>query len=201
MWEAQYYHHEAPRSLITSGGLGTMGFALPAAIGAKRRPARRRGLGGRRRRRLPDDDVRAGDRGAGRDRRSRSRSSTTAISAWCGSGRSSSTSAATPRRRCSSPDFVKLAEAYGIRGIARHQARRRAAGASPTRATHAGPGRDRLPGRAGRHRLPDGARRRRPARDDSPAQPDRRNRRGRVTTRDCMRCIPSPFTSRTSRAC
>jgi acetolactate synthase I/II/III large subunit len=35
MWEAQYYHHNAPRSLITSGGLGTMGFALPAAIGAK----------------------------------------------------------------------------------------------------------------------------------------------------------------------
>ena len=35
MWEAQYYHHEQPRSLITSGGLGTMGFAVPAAIGAK----------------------------------------------------------------------------------------------------------------------------------------------------------------------
>jgi acetolactate synthase-1/2/3 large subunit len=35
MWEAQYYHHDDPRSLITSGGLGTMGFALPAAIGAK----------------------------------------------------------------------------------------------------------------------------------------------------------------------
>jgi acetolactate synthase-1/2/3 large subunit len=35
MWEAQYYHHEEPRSLITSGGLGTMGFGLPAAIGAK----------------------------------------------------------------------------------------------------------------------------------------------------------------------
>jgi acetolactate synthase I/II/III large subunit len=35
MWEAQYYHHDKPRSLITSGGLGTMGFALPAAIGAK----------------------------------------------------------------------------------------------------------------------------------------------------------------------
>jgi acetolactate synthase-1/2/3 large subunit len=35
MWEAQYYHHETPRSLVTSGGLGTMGFALPAAIGAK----------------------------------------------------------------------------------------------------------------------------------------------------------------------
>jgi len=35
MWEAQYYKHEQPRTLITSGGLGTMGFALPAAIGAK----------------------------------------------------------------------------------------------------------------------------------------------------------------------
>jgi acetolactate synthase-1/2/3 large subunit len=35
MWEAQYYHHDSPRSLITSGGLGTMGFGLPAAIGAK----------------------------------------------------------------------------------------------------------------------------------------------------------------------
>jgi acetolactate synthase I/II/III large subunit len=35
MWEAQYYHHDCPRTLITSGGLGTMGFALPAGIGAK----------------------------------------------------------------------------------------------------------------------------------------------------------------------
>jgi acetolactate synthase-1/2/3 large subunit len=35
MWEAQYFKHEAARSLVTSGGLGTMGFALPAAIGAK----------------------------------------------------------------------------------------------------------------------------------------------------------------------
>jgi acetolactate synthase-1/2/3 large subunit len=35
MWEAQYYKHEEPRTLVTSGGLGTMGFALPAAIGAK----------------------------------------------------------------------------------------------------------------------------------------------------------------------
>ncbi len=35
MWEAQYFHHETARSLITSGGLGTMGFGLPAAIGAK----------------------------------------------------------------------------------------------------------------------------------------------------------------------
>ncbi len=35
MWEAQYWKHEQPRSLITSAGLGTMGFALPAAVGAK----------------------------------------------------------------------------------------------------------------------------------------------------------------------
>jgi len=33
MWEAQYYLHERPRSLISSGGLGTMGFGMPAAIG------------------------------------------------------------------------------------------------------------------------------------------------------------------------
>jgi acetolactate synthase-1/2/3 large subunit len=35
MWEAQYFKHELARSLVTSGGLGTMGFALPAGIGAK----------------------------------------------------------------------------------------------------------------------------------------------------------------------
>lgn len=35
MVEAQYYPHQRPQTLITSGGLGTMGFGLPAAIGAK----------------------------------------------------------------------------------------------------------------------------------------------------------------------
>lgn len=35
MWEAQYFHHKKRRSLLTSGGLGTMGYALPAAIGAQ----------------------------------------------------------------------------------------------------------------------------------------------------------------------
>jgi acetolactate synthase I/II/III large subunit len=34
MWTAQYYKYNHPRSNITSGGLGTMGFALPASIGA-----------------------------------------------------------------------------------------------------------------------------------------------------------------------
>jgi acetolactate synthase-1/2/3 large subunit len=35
MWEAQYFPHTKHRSLITSGGLGTMGYSLPAAIGAQ----------------------------------------------------------------------------------------------------------------------------------------------------------------------
>ena len=35
MWAAQYYKHNDPRTYITSGGLGTMGFGLPAAIGVK----------------------------------------------------------------------------------------------------------------------------------------------------------------------
>ncbi len=43
MWAAQYYGFERPRHWINSGGLGTMGFGLPAAVGAK--VAR------------PDDDV------------------------------------------------------------------------------------------------------------------------------------------------
>ena len=43
MWEAQYYKHDYPRKLLTSGGAGTMGFALPAAMGARMA--------------CPDDDV------------------------------------------------------------------------------------------------------------------------------------------------
>ncbi|NLU50761.1 MAG: biosynthetic-type acetolactate synthase large subunit [Syntrophomonadaceae bacterium] len=35
MWAAQFYKFTQPRTFITSGGLGTMGFGLPAAIGAK----------------------------------------------------------------------------------------------------------------------------------------------------------------------
>lgn len=43
MLEAQYYPHRRPSSMLTSGGLGTMGFGFPAAVGAK--------FG------LPDDEV------------------------------------------------------------------------------------------------------------------------------------------------
>ena len=35
MWAAQYYNYRQPRTLLTSGGLGTMGYGLGAAIGAK----------------------------------------------------------------------------------------------------------------------------------------------------------------------
>jgi acetolactate synthase-1/2/3 large subunit len=35
MWAAQYYHFNSPRNWITSGGLGAMGFGLPAAMGAQ----------------------------------------------------------------------------------------------------------------------------------------------------------------------
>ncbi len=35
MWTAQYYRHDNPNRFLTSGGLGAMGYGLPAAIGAK----------------------------------------------------------------------------------------------------------------------------------------------------------------------
>src|SRR5262249_16572886 len=48
MWAAQHYRFRHPRHWLTSGGLGTMGYGLPAAIGAQvGRPDRRVGLGDR----------------------------------------------------------------------------------------------------------------------------------------------------------
>ena len=35
MWAAQHYHFAEPNRWMTSGGLGTMGYGLPAAIGTK----------------------------------------------------------------------------------------------------------------------------------------------------------------------
>ncbi len=35
MWAAQYFHFEAPNRLMTSGGLGTMGYGLPASVGVQ----------------------------------------------------------------------------------------------------------------------------------------------------------------------
>ena len=94
MWEAQYFPHEQPRSLLTSGGLGTMGFALPAAIGARMA--------------CPHKEVWVicGDGGfqmtacelstcAQEGSISMSPSSIMGTSGWCGSGKSSSSIGAT----------------------------------------------------------------------------------------------------------
>jgi acetolactate synthase-1/2/3 large subunit len=116
MWEAQYYHHEEPRSLITSGGLGTMGFGLPAAIGAKM--AR------------PDKEVWAvvGDGGFQMTAAELSTAAQEGVkvnvaiinNGYLGMVRQwqeffyERRYAATPMR---SPDFVKLAEAHGLVGL------------------------------------------------------------------------------------
>jgi len=116
MWEAQYYHHEEPRSLITSGGLGTMGFGLPAAIGAKM--AR------------PEKEVWAvvGDGGFQMTAAELSTAAQEGIkvnvaiinNGYLGMVRQwqeffyERRYAATPMR---SPDFVKLAEAHGLVGL------------------------------------------------------------------------------------
>ncbi len=116
MWEAQYYRHETPRSLITSGGLGTMGFALPAAVGAKF--AR------------PDAEVWviAGDGGFQMTAAELSTCAQEGVkinvaiinNGYLGMVRQwqeffyQRRYAATPMR---SPDFVKLAEAHGLAGL------------------------------------------------------------------------------------
>jgi acetolactate synthase-1/2/3 large subunit len=116
MWEAQYYHHESPRTLITSGGLGTMGFGLPAAIGAKL--AR------------PDAEVWAivGDGGFQMTQAELSTAAQEGVkvnvavinNGYLGMVRQwqeffyDRRYAATPLR---SPDFVKIAEAHGLLGL------------------------------------------------------------------------------------
>ena len=116
MWEAQYYHHETPRSLITSGGLGTMGFGLPAAIGAKM--AR------------PDAEVWAivGDGGFQMTQAELTTAAQEGVkvnvaiinNGFLGMVRQwqqffyDGRYAATPLR---SPDFVKIAEAHGLTGL------------------------------------------------------------------------------------
>ncbi len=64
MWAAQYWKCDEPRTFITSGGLGTMGFGLPAAIGAQCADAGPARDQPQRRRELPADDAGA-DHGVG----------------------------------------------------------------------------------------------------------------------------------------
>ncbi len=103
MWTAQYYHQDTPINLITSGGLGTMGFGLPAAIGAKFARPEKEVWVDRRRRRLPDDRRPSFPPPPRKTSRSMSPSSTMATWAWCASGRSSSTRSATPPPPCAAP--------------------------------------------------------------------------------------------------
>ncbi|WP_437932041.1 biosynthetic-type acetolactate synthase large subunit [Sorangium sp. So ce291] len=116
MWEAQYYKHDHPRKLLTSGGLGTMGFALPAAIGARFAK--------------PDDEiwVVVGDGGFQMTACELSTCAQEGIkvhvaiinNGYLGMVRQwqeffyNRRYSATPMR---SPDFVKLAEAHGLTGI------------------------------------------------------------------------------------
>ena len=116
MWEAQYYKHDHPRKLVTSGGLGTMGFALPAAIGARFA--------------CPDDEVWviAGDGGFQMTACELSTAAQEGVkvniaiinNGYLGMVRQwqqffyGGRYAATPMR---SPDFVKLAEAHGLTGM------------------------------------------------------------------------------------
>ncbi len=120
MWEAQYYKHDEPRTLITSGGLGTMGFALPAAIGAKIA--------------CPEKEVWvvAGDGGFQMTAAELSTAAQEDLdlkiavvnNGYLGMVRQwqeffyEKNYEASPLR---SPDFVKLAEAHGIRGVAVHK--------------------------------------------------------------------------------
>jgi acetolactate synthase-1/2/3 large subunit len=116
MWEAQYYKHERPRQLLTSGGLGTMGFALPAAIGARFA--------------MPDEEiwVVVGDGGFQMTCCELSTAAQEGIkvnvavinNGYLGMVRQwqeffyKGNYVATPIR---SPDFVKLAEAHGLLGL------------------------------------------------------------------------------------
>ena len=65
MWAAQHFHFDEPNRWMTSGGLGTMGYGLPAAIGAQM--AHPRCARHRYRRRSLDPDEHAGDVDGGRN--------------------------------------------------------------------------------------------------------------------------------------
>ena len=137
MWEAQYYVHRKQNTLLTSGGLGTMGYALPAAIGAKM---------GR-----PDDTVWviAGDGGFQMNLQELATVTQEGLpikmailnNGYLGmvrqwqqfffEGRYSGTP-------LSGPDFIKLADAYGIMGL-KIEAKQDAAPAVRQALAHDGP--------------------------------------------------------------
>ena len=123
MWAAQFIKYENPRTWLNSGGLGTMGFAVPAAMGAK--------MG------CPDAEVWAID-GDGCFQMTNQELATCAIEGipikvalinngnlgmvrqWQTlfyDGRYSNTDLNTGHDTARVPDFVKLADAYGAAGL------------------------------------------------------------------------------------
>ena len=168
MWAAQYYKVAEPGTFITSGGLGTMGFGVPAAIGAKM--AR------------PDREVWAivGDGGfqmTQAELQTMVQENVKVNVAIINNGYLGMVRqwqqffhdrrySATPM---SSPDYVKLADAHGLPGV-RVTRREDMADALKPRARVGGRGGHGLPRRAGRHRLPDGVAGRGAARHDQAAR-------------------------------
>ena len=88
MWAAQYFDFRSPRLWLTSGSMGTMGFGLPAAIGAQFARARAPGDRHRRRCQHPHEHRRAGDRHHLRFADQGCRAQQSAATAWSSSGRS-----------------------------------------------------------------------------------------------------------------
>ena len=197
MWEAQYFKHEKPRSLITSGGLGTMGFALPAAIGAK--VAR------------PDAEVWVivGDGGFQMTMsRTRDHSAGKAEDQHChhqqripGHGAPVAGIFLRAQLRGHAAAESQFRETGGGVRHPQHGRDRALAGAADS----AGGARarrrraDRLQGRAGRHRVPDGRGRGVFERHDPAAQSHRRNRRGQNKGKNAEHTLWC--TSKISRAC
>ena len=121
MWAAQFYRWRRPRQMITSGGLGTMGFGLPAAIGAQfGRPGQDRHRH-RRRRQLPDDHATSWPRPPSTTSRSRS-----SILNNDFQGMVRQWQELFYEKRYfghaddATPDFAKVAEAFGATGISVH---------------------------------------------------------------------------------
>jgi hypothetical protein len=94
MWAAQYFDFRSPRLWLTSGSMGTMGFGLPAAVGAQFAQRKRLGHRHRRRRQHPHEHRRARDRHHLRVADQSAGVSTIAATAWSSNGRSCSTRAA-----------------------------------------------------------------------------------------------------------
>lgn len=119
MWSAQFYRATTPRQFISSGGLGTMGFGLPASIGAKmgRPDARVVNIAG-------DGSVQMNSQELATAVLNKVGITIAVINnGWLGMVRQwqelffERRYSHTCLRRGQSPDFVKLAEAYGAKGV------------------------------------------------------------------------------------